>query len=385
MSLEKISDKVNNQSILFFIVTSIVFVYSLTTTDRMLFAEDNIPLPILEVPLKITTFFKISPFLVILTQLNYYFYLIRYSDLIEREKKYFRNQPSLSINLLDSFLIGSNLKTFSKGLLNFFVRYTTIFFTFFYPVIVLLSIQLQFSKYQSTTWTPIHFILFLFGLFLSCLSFYSTIIANLKHKYHLAYLGLISFSILFFIISSWNIFLFYNIHQDCESNRFEILSFLNPVLVVRNEDKFEKKLDLKDRSFICGDFTSTDFSGFTIDNTKFKNSTLSSSTISKANFSDMSPENIKSYFENAKLSGIQINTYNSFSKYIVQKFIDINKQCIEPKQIKDWNNMVLAEKVVDNILKEYCERPDYKCGDVEKYIKEIKYKITKENTSIKFL
>lgn len=194
--------------LLFFILFSTYSLLSiLGTTDKMLFMESPVKMPLLNIELPLLAFYTVMPLFLLVLHLNLLYTFRSYRDFLITSKTHY---PKAILNLPIGIYEGALLKqdSFHNS-----VRFVMNLLLYVFPVLVLTSFWLRFADYQSLALSLWHFISILLCMFLG---FYFRGIIYLKSKRKLIYVSSLGLLNLFFfsIISSYLFLVIYPITKN---------------------------------------------------------------------------------------------------------------------------------------------------------------------------
>lgn len=217
-----------NQLLFFTLFCSYSLLSILGTTDKMMFMELPVKMPLLNIELPLLSFFSVMPLFLIALQFNLLYIFSAYREfLITTQKQYPMTIHSLPIGIYEGALLKQD--RFNRS-----VRFAIGFLLYVFPVLVLTAFWFRFADYQSFVISAWHFIAIIFA---ALLSFYFRGIMYLKKRrkyFGVSVLYITSFMSFAFLglISSYAYFVIYPISKKSVN-----------IMQLENLMIFEKKLD----------------------------------------------------------------------------------------------------------------------------------------------
>ncbi len=144
---------VRNRLLFFALFLIYAFLSVLATTDKMLYMQEAISMPLLNIKLPLVAFYIVIPLFVVVLEFNLLYVMYRYKELLlKTNKKYKKDIESLPFGLYEGALL-------KKDFLNKTIKIVLYFLIFISPIITLFAFYFRFADYQSTAISLYHLIL----------------------------------------------------------------------------------------------------------------------------------------------------------------------------------------------------------------------------------
>lgn len=330
-SLVQSLQMVRNRFIFFVLFLVYLFLSILGTTDKMLYMNTPIKMPLLNLDLPLIAFYIVMPIFILSLQFNLLFVLNRYKEkLLKISRKYNKDIQSLPFGLYEGAI-------FYNGFFIWILKSILVFLLLILPIFVLFSFWFRFADYQDLTATTCHFIFILLSISISV--YYKNIVnSKVSNFISVALLVLVLPIIIFYQFFIFMPFSKKNVNSDelkaaYENYNKEYLGIhLLPTLIVKSQilrpiDKdimgLIKDLDT-DKSKALLLYSTPHI----VENRKFRYANFSNSVMVKTHFKNVNLQRANFSMTNMEESNFEDSNLNKiFMEYSNLKntaFINVN-------------------------------------------------------------